>query len=95
MQIQSPDCGIPHTAAASTANTANNKADGDTPSELVANTLANAKSCSAHTDAEETAAARETADTPQAQTATAIAADGKIVRDKPDKPDVISLAKAS
>ena len=83
---------MPDTAAAITAD---HNADCDTPEELDVNTLAKANSSTADTDAEEKAAARETADTPQAQTATAITADNKADRDKPDEPDVNTLAKAS
>ena len=95
VQSESPDCDIPHTAAATTAITAGNKADCDTPGELDVNTLAKANSCTAHTAAEEKAATKETADTPQAQTATAITADDKADCDTPGELDVNTLAEAS
>ena len=95
MQSESPDCDMPDAAAVTAATTADRNADYNTPDELVVNTLAKANSCTAHTAAEEKAATRETADTPQAQTATAITADSKADCDTPGKLDVNTLAKAS
>jgi hypothetical protein len=132
MQSEPPDYDIPHTAAATTANTADhnadydilgdsnaeeraatretadtpqaqtttaitadNKAECDIPGELDVKTLAKASSSTADSNADERAATRETADTPQAQTITAITADNKAECDTLGEQDVYTLAKAS
>ena len=95
LQSESLDCDQLETT---TAATADHNPDCDTPPDELSpdvNSLARANSSTADTDAEQAAAARETADTPQAQTATAIAADNKTDCDKLDELDVNTLAKAS
>ena len=97
MQLESPQCGIPHPAAATTGKTDDHNADYDIQDELDVNTLAKAKanSSTADTDTEEAAAIWETADTPQAQSITAMTADNKAECDTPDELVINTLAKAS
>ena len=94
VQSESPDCDMSDTAAASTAITANDKADCDRPDELDVNNPAKANSSTADTDAEEKAAAGKPAVTLQALSITVITAD-KADGGTPGELDVNTLAEAS
>ena len=97
MQSESSDYDMPDTATATTATTAGHNADFDPSNQLSldVNTLAKATISTADTAAEEKAAARETADTPQAQTTTAVTVGNKAHCDTPDELVVKTLAEAS
>ena len=96
VQSESPDCGIPHTAAATSGITDDHNADYDIQDELDLNTLAKANSSTADNDAQErTGTLEETADTPQAQSITAMTADIKAEYETPGELDANTLAKAN